>query len=63
MLIIHLKLNALALIDTHGNLLMAVADTFDVSPINTAMFNVVHGYTRFRFDSISDDLRKKINSG
>lgn len=42
--------NAVALIDPFGNLLLASADTFAVSPIATAFMNVVQDYSSIRFN-------------
>lgn len=44
--------NALALIDYFGNLILARSDRFDISPINSAIFNVVSDYSEFRFKQI-----------
>jgi hypothetical protein len=41
--------NAVALIDTFGNLLLARADRFDISPIHSAMVNLAQDYTNFCF--------------
>lgn len=45
--------NALALIDPHGNLLLARPDRFDVSPVHTAIVNVVIDYSQFYFEQNS----------
>jgi hypothetical protein len=39
--------NALALIDPFGNLLIARADRFDISPVHSAIVNVVKDYGEF----------------
>lgn len=46
--------NAVALIGPFGNLLMASADTFDVSPVATAFMNLTQGYAKTRFDLVDD---------
>jgi hypothetical protein len=40
-----LALNAAALVDPHGNLLLTRADRYDISPINTALFNLISDYS------------------
>lgn len=55
--------NAVAYIDPFGNLLSAFADRFDVSPISTALMNLVQSYFRTRFmlmgDPGTNELAKK----
>lgn len=41
--------NAVALIDSFGNLLFACADRFDISPIKTAIVNVIVEYSELYF--------------
>jgi cytosine deaminase len=45
--------NAVAFIDFYGNLLMASADRFDISPIQTAMMTVIQNYSRLLFQLIN----------
>jgi hypothetical protein len=45
--------NAAALIDSHGNLLLARADRFDISPIHSAIVNVFKEYGKFYFEQAS----------
>ena len=45
--------NAVAFIDFYGNLLMASADRFDISPIQTAMMTVIQNYSRLVFQLIN----------
>jgi cytosine deaminase len=55
--------NAVAYIDPFGNLISAFADRFDVSPISTALMNLVQSYFRTRFmlmgDPKTNELAKK----
>jgi len=55
--------NAVAYIDPFGNLISAFADRFDVSPIATALMNLVQSYFRTRFmlmgDPGTNELAKK----
>ncbi len=46
--------NAVALIDYYGNLLMASADRFDISPISTAFMTTVQNYSQLRFKLINN---------
>lgn len=46
--------NAVAYIDYYGNLLMASADRFDISPIQTAMMTVIQNYSKLMFDLVND---------
>jgi tRNA(Arg) A34 adenosine deaminase TadA len=46
--------NAVALIDYYGNLLMASADRFDISPISTAFMNTIQDYSKLRFKLINN---------
>jgi cytosine deaminase len=46
--------NAVAFIDYYGNLLMASADRFDISPIQTAMMTVIQNYSRLLFKLINN---------
>lgn len=46
--------NAVALIDPFGNLLVAVADRFDRSPLATAFMNAVQAYSTSRFQLLND---------
>ena len=46
--------NAVAYIDPYGNLISAFADRFDVSPIATALMNLVQSYFRTRFALMGD---------
>jgi len=46
--------NAVAFIDYYGNLLMASADRFDISPISTAFMLTVQQYSQLRFQFIND---------
>jgi len=48
--------NAVAFIDYYGNLLMASADRFDISPISTALMLVVQNYSKIRFGLINDPV-------
>ena len=41
--------NAVALIDTFGNLLLARADRFDISPMLSAIVNLAQDYGKFCF--------------
>jgi cytosine deaminase len=45
--------NAVAFIDYYGNLLMASADRFDISPIQTAMMTVIQNYSKLLFQLIN----------
>lgn len=47
-------LNAAALIDPFGNLIAAFPDRFDLSPIATALMNLVQSYCRTRFRLMGD---------
>ena len=42
------------MIDPYGNLLLAQRDTFNVSPINTAVLNLVDKYYNTYFQLIND---------
>jgi tRNA(Arg) A34 adenosine deaminase TadA len=42
--------NAVALIDPFGNLLMATADRYDISPIQTAFMQLIQQYSKLRFN-------------
>lgn len=46
--------NAVAFFDYYGNLLMASADQFDVSPIDSAFMKVVQNYSALRFGLVND---------
>lgn len=46
--------NAVAFIDTFGNVVLAAPDTFDVSPVHTAFMNVSQGYATTRFNLMND---------
>jgi len=46
--------NAVAYIDPFGNLISAFADRFDISPIATALMNLVQSYFRTRFMLMGD---------
>jgi cytosine deaminase len=46
--------NAVAFIDYYGNLLMASADRFDISPIQTAMMTVIQNYSKLLFDLVNN---------
>ncbi len=48
--------NAVAYIDPFGNLLLASADTFSVSPIATAFMNVTQAYARIRFNLMNSTV-------
>lgn len=48
--------NAVAFVDYYGNLLMASADRFDLSPISTALMLVVQNYSKLRFNLINDPV-------
>lgn len=48
--------NAVAFIDSFGNLLMAAPDRFDLSPIATAFMNLTQAYAQLRFDLMSNPL-------
>lgn len=41
--------NAVALIDQFGNLVLCMADTFDVSPVHAAFMNVTQAYAKTRW--------------
>lgn len=46
--------NAVAFVDYYGNLLMASADRFDISPIQTAMMTVIQNYSRLLFNLVNN---------
>jgi len=46
--------NAVALIDYYGNLLMASADRFDISPVATAFMTTVQNYSKLRFAFVNN---------
>jgi cytosine deaminase len=46
--------NAVALVDPFGNLIMASADTFDVSPVATGFMNLVQDYSKIRFNLVNN---------
>ena len=46
--------NAVAFIDYHGNLLMASADRFDISPVATAFMTTVQNYSKLRFALVNN---------
>lgn len=46
--------NAVAFLDHFGNLVLCMADTFDVSPISTCLMNVVQAYSKTRWDLMQD---------
>lgn len=46
--------NAVAFIDYYGNLLMASADRFDISPVATAFMTTVQNYSKLRFSLVND---------
>jgi hypothetical protein len=46
--------NAVAYIDPFGNLISAFADRFDISPIATALMNLVQSYFRTRYMLMGD---------
>jgi cytosine deaminase len=50
--------NAVAFIDSFGNLLMAAPDRFDRSPIATAFMNLTQAYAKLRFDLMNDPLSR-----
>lgn len=50
--------NAVAFIDSFGNLLMASPDRFDSSPIATAFMNLTQAYAKLRFDLMNDPLSR-----
>jgi tRNA(Arg) A34 adenosine deaminase TadA len=50
--------NAVAFIDSFGNLLMAAPDSFDSSPIATAFMNLTQAYARLRFNLMNDPLSR-----
>lgn len=54
--------NAVALIDPFGNLVGAAADAFEVSPISTALQNVVQGYSQARFLLAADPDTQELGS-
>lgn len=59
--------NAVALIDYYGNLLMASADRFDISPISTAFMTTIQDYSKLRFTLINNpatsaDARKSLTN-
>jgi cytosine deaminase len=46
--------NAVAFIDYYGNLLMASADRFDISPVATAFMTTVQNYSKLRFALVNN---------
>ena len=48
--------NAVAFVDYYGNLLMASADRFDISPIQTAMMTVIQNYSKLLFNLVNNPL-------
>lgn len=52
--------NAVAYLDYYGNLLMASADRFDISPIQTAMMTVIQNYSRLMFNLVNDPVTTDI---
>lgn len=51
--------NAVAFLDPFGNLLLCFADTFDISPIQTAFMNVTQTYARIRFELMDKEISRK----
>lgn len=47
----------MALIDPYGNLLLARADRFDISPIHTAVVNAVEDYSKFYLGHLEGILK------
>ena len=46
--------NAVAFVDYYGNLLMASADRFDISPVATAFMTTVQNYSKLRFALVNN---------
>lgn len=46
--------NAVALLDPFGNVVLCLADSFDISPWNTAFMNVTRSYAIARFELMDD---------
>lgn len=46
--------NAVAFIDCFGNLVLCMADTFDISPVHTAFMNLTRQYSTIRWNLIND---------
>lgn len=46
--------NAVALLDPFGNLVLCMADSFDISPVHTAFMNVTRSYAIARFELMDD---------
>lgn len=51
--------NAVAFLDPFGNLLLCFADSFDVSPIQTAFMNVTQTYAEIRFRLMDDERTRE----
>ncbi|MFZ9301362.1 MAG: nucleoside deaminase [Chitinophagaceae bacterium] len=48
--------NAVAFIDYYGNLLMASADHFDISPVATAFMTTLQNYSKLRFALVNNPI-------
>lgn len=46
--------NAVALLDPFGNVVLCLADSFDISPVHTAFMNVTQSYAIARFELMDD---------
>ena len=52
--------NAVAFIDYFGNLMMASADRFDISPVATAFMTTVQNYSKLRFALVNDPSTSEV---
>lgn len=52
--------NALALVDSFGNLVMSRPDRFDLSPVHSSIVNTVIDYGKFYFEQSCQSVRKGI---
>ncbi|MEG4167518.1 MULTISPECIES: nucleoside deaminase [unclassified Microcoleus] len=50
--------NAVALLDTFGNVVLCLADSFDESPVHTAFMNVTQFYATTRFELMNNEDKK-----